>query len=269
MGKFLKEFKKHSFLLEYLIVRDFKVKYRRSFLGIAWSVLNPLFMMIVVSAVFSIVIRVEMKESYPVYVILGQTMFNFLAESTNIAMQSVLASASLIKKVYIPKYIFPLEKVTFSFVNFLVSMVAVLIVCLFEGVGISWHIVLLPILFFVFYLFCLGLGLLLSCLTVFFRDTLHIHGIILTAWTYLTPIFYSLESLNIDTATSVWWQKILLFLFEYNPMYQYINMFRNLVLFHNTPSVKEVVLCAGYAAVVFLIGAISFKKKEDKFILYI
>jgi ABC-2 type transport system permease protein len=123
-------------------------------------------------------------------------MFNFLSEATNTSMQSILISASLIKKVYIPKYIFPLEKVSFSFVNFAVSMVAVIIVGLIERIGISWHILLVPLLLVVFYFFCLGLGLILSVLAVFFRDTLHIYGIILTAWMYLTPVFYTLDNIG-------------------------------------------------------------------------
>lgn len=271
MLRFIKEFKKHSFLLEYLITRDFKVKYRRSVLGVAWSILNPLFMMLVVSAVFSIIIRVNIEPySYLVYVILGQTMFNFLSESTNTAMQSILASSALIKKVYIPKYIFPLQKVTFSFVNFLISMVAVIIVGVIEGIGVSWHIALVPLLFILFYFFCLGLGLLLSCFTVFFRDTLHIYGILLTAWTYFTPIFYTLDSLGMyKSEDALWWQVIAVKIFEYNPMYQYINMFRNIVLFHTTPSLKETLLCIIYAVISLALGALVFTKKQDKFILHI
>lgn len=271
LRKFLADFKKHSFLLQYLITKDFKIKYRRSVLGIAWSVLNPLFMMIVVSTVFQIVIKANIGDyCYPVYVILGQTMFAFLTDATNSAMTSILSASALIKKVYIPKYIFPLEKVSFAFVNFIISMVAVILVGLFFRIKITFLVLLTPLLFIVFYFFCLGLGLLLSVITVFFRDMVHIQSIILTAWMYLTPIFYDISLLVGDGALGkVWWQRIVIRLFEYNPMYQYINCFRNLVLFGRMPTLTEVGLCVGYAALALVIGAFAFNKKQDKFILYI
>ena len=268
---FIKEMKKHGFLLSYLITKDFKIKYRRSVLGIAWSVLNPLFMMLIVSTVFKVVFRIDLKGySYPVYVIIGQTMFNFLSEATNSSMQSILQSASLIKKVYIPKCIFPLQKVSFAFVNFAVSMVAVLIVGLIERVGISWHIVLLPLLLIVFYFFCLGLGLILSVLAVFFRDTLHIYGILLTAWMYLTPVFYTLENIGIkEGADASFWMAFIEKVFIFNPMCQYITVFRDLVLFHRTPDMLSIILCVGYALIFMLLGILVFSKKQDKFILHI
>ena len=268
---FIKEMKKHGFLLSYLITKDFKVKYRRSVLGIAWSVLNPLFMMLIVSTVFKVVFRIDLGNySYPVYVIIGQTMFNFLSEATNSSMQSILQSAALIKKVYIPKYIFPIQKVSFAFVNFAVSMVAVLIVGLIEQIGISWHILLLPLLLIVFYFFCLGLGLILSVLAVFFRDTLHIYGIILTALMYLTPVFYTLENIGIkEGVNATFWMTVIEKVFIFNPMCQYITAFRDLVLFHKTPEMLSIILFVGYAALFMLLGILVFNKKQDKFILHI
>ena len=261
----------HGFLLQYLITKDFKIKYRRSVLGIAWSVLNPLFMMLIVSTVFKVVFRIDLGNySYPVYVIIGQTMFNFLSEATNSSMQSILASASLIKKVYIPKYIFPIQKVSFAFVNYAVSLVAVVIVGLIEGIGISWHILLVPLLLIAFYFFCLGLGLILSVLAVFFRDTLHIYGIVLTAWMYLTPVFYTLENIGIrDGVDAGFWRMLIEKVFIFNPMCQYITVFRDLVLYHRMPELISIILCVGYALVFMLLGMLIFAKKQDKFILHI
>lgn len=260
MKKFIADFKKHSFLLNYLITKDFKVKYRRSVLGIAWSVLNPLFMMVIVSLVFSHVFRADIGDfPYPVYLILGQTLFNFLSESTSSAMQSVIASASLIKKVYIPKYIFPLHKVTFSFVNFAISLIAVAIVMIYFRVRITPLILLSLLLIVLFYFFCLGLGLLLSSLAVFFRDTLHIYSIFLTAWMYFTPVFYTVEQLP-DTLKAV---------MNFNPMYHYITFFRDCVLFARMPSLSQFVFCLGCSALAMLFGVFAFVKKQDKFILYI
>ena len=260
MKSFIADFKKHSFLLKYLITKDFKVKYRRSVLGIAWSVLNPLFMMIIVSLVFSHVFRADIGDyPYPVYLILGQTLFNFLSESTSSSMQSVIMSASLIKKVYIPKYIFPLHKVTFSFVNFAVSLIAVVLVMIYFRVHITPLILLAFLLIALFYFFCLGLGLLLSSLAVFFRDTLHIYSIFLTAWMYFTPIFYTIDQLPASLKTVM----------NFNPMYHYVTFFRDCVLFAKMPSLSQFAFCAGFSLIMMLIGSIAFIKKQDKFILYI
>ena len=122
----IKTFGRYKYLLKNLIVKDVKLKYRRSILGILWSVLNPLLMMLVISAVFSSIFKVSV-ENFPVYYLTGSTLFNMLAETTNSSMTSILDSSSLIKKVYIPKYIFPLEKCMFGFINFLFSMIAVAI----------------------------------------------------------------------------------------------------------------------------------------------
>ncbi len=260
MKGLIADFKKHSFLLSYLITKDFKVKYRRSVLGIAWSVLNPLFMMIIVSLVFSHVFRADIGDyPYPVYLILGQTLFNFLSESTTSAMQSVMQSASLIKKVYIPKYIFPLHKVTFSFVNFAISLIAVVLVMIYYRVAISPVIFLSVLLIALFYCFCLGLGLLLSAVAVFFRDMLHIYSIFLTAWMYFTPVFYTVDQLP-ETLRTV---------MNFNPMYHYVTFFRDCVLFAQMPSLSQFAYCIGFSLIMLLVGAFVFVKKQDKFILYI
>lgn len=255
----LKELKRRSFLLYYLTARDFKVKYRRSVLGILWSVLNPLLMMFVVSAVFSYVFRQDIK-SFPVYLILGQVVFNFLSESTNLAMNSVLGAAPLIKKVYIPKYIFPFEKVLFSFVNFLISFIAVAIVLIIYQVPLSFTAFLLPLLMLYLFLFCLGIGLLLSSVAVLFRDIVHLYGVIITAWTYLTPIFYPVTALEGTFMRQV---------MEFNPMFHYVDYMRQIILYHSVPSLTENLICIGFAVLFLAIGVFAFKKNQDKFILYI
>ena len=141
---FIYNLKKFLPLLKNLVARDFKIKYRRSVLGVAWSVLNPLCTMIVLTQVFQLLLR-NPVENFATYYIIGASIWTFFSESTSLSLNSVLGAASLIKKVYIPKYMFPIEKCLFSLVNFLFSLIAVVIVMLVQGVFPSWTAVLFPI----------------------------------------------------------------------------------------------------------------------------
>lgn len=254
----LRTFEKYKHLLRNLIVKDVKLKYRRSILGILWSVLNPLLMMMVISAVFSSIFKISV-ENFPIYYLTGSTLFNMLAETTNNAMTSVLDSSSLIKKVYIPKYIFPLEKCLFGFINFLFSMVAVAIMYIIFGYPVHWTVFLFPIPVFFTLVFSIGLGLILSVLSVFFRDIVHLYSVLLTAWTYFTPIMYPYDILNDKI-------KIIMHL---NPMFHYVKYFRDVLMYNRVPSITTNLVCAAIAFGTLFIGLFFFKRKQDKFILYI
>lgn len=254
----LQSFFKYQYLLINLIERDFKVKYRRSLLGIVWSVLNPLLMMLVITAVFSTFFKNDIR-NFPVYLLTGQLMFNFFSEATNNAMTSVLGSGPLIKKVYIPKYIFPMEKVLFSLVNTLFSMVAVLLVMLFTGAPFYTTALLFPVPILLLTIFNLGVGLILSTLTVFFRDIIHLYGVVITALTYFTPLFYPVSILP----------PFIRSLLVCNPMYWYVSMFRQVVYEGTMPTPHQWIACVLFAAVALVMGLWIFKKKQDKFILYI
>ena len=162
-------------LLFELTARDFKLKYRRSFLGILWSMLNPLLIMIVITSMFSILLKSPPSDMpFAVYYITGATLFSFFSEASSGSMSSVIMNASLIKKVYIPKYIFSLEKCTFSFINMLFASIAMFAVVAFYVITgdvhlhITMFLIFIP-MFFTF-AFAVGVGLILSALTVFFRD---------------------------------------------------------------------------------------------------
>lgn len=250
---------KHSlFVLKSLVSKDFKLKYRRSILGVLWSVLNPLLMMIVLSAVFSFMFRFQI-ENYPLYLILGQVLFSLMTDATTSAMTSIIDASPLLKKVRVEKMVFPLEKVVFGLVNFAISLIAVLAVMVFFQVIPTWRVLLIPVMIIFVSLFCVGLGLLLSSLAVFFRDVIHLWGVVTTAWMYATPIFYPLELLP-DTLQN---------LMVWNPMYQYITYFRDIMMNGVTPSFETHLICFGMAAVTFLVGLIVFRKTEHKFILYV
>ena len=157
------------FILSSLVSKDFKLKYRRSVLGVLWSVLNPLLMMIVLSAVFSTFFRFDI-ENFPLYLILGSTLFTLMSDSTTTAMNSIIDSSALIKKIRIEKILFPLEKVLFQLVNYILSLIAVATVMIFFQVMPTPNLLFLPLLLFYLLMFSAGLGFLLSALVVFFRD---------------------------------------------------------------------------------------------------
>lgn len=250
--------KRNWFTIASLVSRDFKLKYRRSTLGILWSVLNPLLMMCVLTLVFSTFFRFQI-ENYPLYVILGNVLFALMSESTTGAMYSILDSSSLIKKIRIEKLIFPLEKVLFQLVNFCISLIAVAIVMVFFHVAPKVSLVALPLLLLYVVLFSAGIGLALSALAVFFRDVCHLWGVVITAWTYATPLFYPLDILP------EWAMPIM----EYNPMFHYVTYFRDIVLNGVVPGVGENLLCLSMALVSMALGLLLFKKAEKKFILYV
>lgn len=247
------------FLIKQLVSKDIKLKYRRSFLGYLWSVLNPLMVMVVLVIVFSNMFRFEIA-NYPAYLIIGQTLFSYMTEATNQSIFSITGNAALLKKVYVPKYVFTLSKVTSSLVNLLFSMGAMLIVFIITKVQFSFYMLMIPVVLVELYLFCLGLSLFLAQASVFFRDIQYIYSVITTAWTYLTPLFYPMEQLP-ETL-----QKVIKI---FNPMYHYINQFRTLVLEHCMPSMETFVYGFAVAIVFLIFGTWSFQKNQDKFILYI
>lgn len=250
--------KRDKFILSSLISKDFKLKYRRSTLGVLWSVLNPLLMMCVLTAVFSFMFRFDI-EYYPLYLILGSTLFSLMGDSTTSAMNSILESSSLIKKIKIKKILFPLEKVLFQLVNFCISLIAIAAVMIFFQVVPTANLLFLPLLLVYVVLFSAGIGMLLSALAVFFRDIIHLWSVIVTAWTYATPIFYPISILPDWMAT----------IMNFNPMYHFITYFRQITLWGQTPGIQENLICLGLGVAFFLIGFAVFKKCEKKFILYV
>ena len=257
------ELDKNRFILKQLVTKDFKRKYRRSVLGIAWSVLNPLMMMIVMSVVFSFVFRADI-ENYPLYLILGNITFSFMSESTSQALMSFIDAAPLLKKVRISRFVFPVQKVLFALVNFTFSLVAVALVMLWFRVVPTWHIIWLPVCLFLLVLFCSGIGLIVGSLAVFFRDVVHLWSVILTAWTYLTPIFWVPTQLAANGAPT-WVMSIV----ELNPMYGFVTFMRDIFLWNQNPSMQTLGLCVFWAVIMLGIGILVFRKTQHKFILYI
>lgn len=261
------EVEKDRFILKQLVTKDFKIKYRRSFLGVAWSVLNPLLMMIVMAVVFSTIFAqgrngAVSPELYPLYLIVGNVTFSVMSESTNQALMSIIWASSLLKKVKVHRWVFPVQKVLFSLVNFGFSLIAVAIVMIWFHVVPTWHLILLPVCLFLLMLFCMGLGMMLSALTVFFRDIMHLWSVVITAWTYLTPIFWTTDFIG-------QMPHVVRIIMYANPMYNYIQFMRDIFLFQTTPTFFTVGMCVAWAVVALVLGYVVFHKSEHKFILYI
>ncbi|MEF2968143.1 ABC transporter permease [Paenibacillus sp. M1] len=251
-------FMKYKDLFFELIKKDIKLKYRNSVLGILWSMLNPLLMMIVLTIIFSTLFNKHI-DNFPVYTLTGRLMYQFFSESTNFAMDSIGANGHLIKKVYIPKYLFPLSRICSSFITTLISMVPLVLVMLVTGMSLNWINLLAIYPMICLFLTSIGVGLFLATINVFFRDMKHLYSIILTVIMYMTPIFYP-ASIIPDRYK---------FIIEINPLFNVVVMFRALIMEGTLPSFNIAGITLLYSCCICFFGLFVFYKKQDKFIFYI
>lgn len=251
-------FKKYRFLIKQLVNRDFKTKYKRSVLGVFWSFLNPLLTMMVQYLVFSTLFKSDIA-NFPVYLLTGIITFSYFGEVTSMCLTSIIGNAGLITKVYVPKYIYPLSRALSSTTNFMFSLIPLAIVMLLTRTPITKSVLLVPFVIFCAFMFSLGIGLILSSLMVFFRDTQFLWGVISMIWMYATPIFYP-ETIIPDR---------LMTLFKMNPMYHIIRAFRIILIDGISPEPRAYLFCLIAAVVPFIVGVCVFKKSQDKFIFYI
>ena len=249
---------RYMHLIVELVKRDLKLKYRRSFLGYFWSLLNPLMMMTVMMVVFSYMFRFDI-ENYPLYLICGQTVFNFFNESTNKAMYAIIDNAPLLKKVYVPKCVFPLARVLSSFTTMALSLLAVLIVMLVTHVRFHFSMLLffVPLVFLLF--FASGMGMIISGLAVKFQDVTHLYSVFTMVLMYATPIFYPIEAVPENVARII----------RLNPLYTIIYLFRALMLYGHIPSLLSWLYAAGTSLLMFVVGALLFDRMRKDFIYYI
>lgn len=250
---------KYKELIRQLVLKDIKLKYRRSYLGYVWSILNPLLTMSVLVIVFSHIFRFDLP-NFPVYLLTGQVLFGFLSETTSMAVSSITGNAALLKKTYVPKYVFTLSKVTSSLVNLLFSMVALVLVIFITASPVTWNILLFPIVVIELYIFCLGVSLFLAAFAVFFRDIQYLWGVFISIWMYLTPIFYPV---SIIPEKYRWYYEHL------NPMFGYIAQFRAVILEGKSIPVEFFMQGSVSAVFALVIGAWIFSRKQNEFILYI
>lgn len=248
----------NKFLFEVLVKRDFTKKYKRTVLGMLWSVLGPLCTLGVMALVFTQIFGNHV-EHYIIYLFCGNLVYSYFREATSTGMTSLLDNAGIFSKVNVPKYMFLLSKNVSTLINFGINIVVLLAFCLFDGVAITWKFLLLiyPVLCLV--CFNLGMGLILSALYLMFRDMKYLYDIFTLLLMYVSAIFYSID---------VYSQQIQ-YLFYLNPIYVYIRFFRKIIIEGTIPQLSFHLLAAGYALVVLVIGAVIYKKKNYKFLYYI
>ena len=250
--------KQNRFLFEELVKRDFTKKYKRTVLGMVWSVLGPLMTLGVMALVFTQFFGRNIPH-FVVYMFCGNLTYSFFKESTLTGMTSLYDNAGIFSKVNVPKYMFLLSKNVATVINFGLNLIVFLVFCLIDGVPITWKFILLLYPILCLLVFNLGSGFILSALYLMFRDMKYLYDIFTLLLMYVSAIFYSVE------VYSPMVQKM----FYLNPIYAYISYFRKIVLNGQIPSLQHHLLCAGYAVVVLLIGMAIYKKKNYKFSYYI
>lgn len=250
----LKEAWQYRDLVFFLVRRDITARYKRSVLGIAWTMLNPLGMMIVLSIVFSQVFRVTM-ENYPAYVLSGLIAWTFFSQTSANSISVIVWGGDLFQRIYIPRSIFVISTIITGLVNLFLSMVPLILVMLVTKVPLSFTILLAPIAMLFISLFSLGIGLLLSTIGIYFADIVEMYSIIVTAWMYLTPIIYPLTILP-DSVQN--WLQL-------NPMVHLVEFFRGYVFYGQVPPIEIWLICLGVSLATFVLGWVFFTEKSDEF----
>ncbi len=245
-------------LLRNLVMRDIKVRYKRSVLGFLWVMLNPLFMMLILNMVFSDVFKVTTK-NYTSYLLSGIILWNFFSQSTSTALPSLLVNSNLIKKIYLPKAIFPLSVVISAVVNFVFSLIPLFFIFYLTGTSVGGHILVLPLVVVLVGIFCFGVSLILSTVTVFFQDTIYIYEVGLLALMYMTPIFFP-EAIVPERFRLI---------FHLNPMYYFVTVFRG-SLYLDVPFFYEKILYT----FLFSLGALAvgwffYDRYQDKVVYHL
>lgn len=255
MDRLVKNFKKYKYLLFELTKKNIKLKYRRSYLGILWTLLEPILTTFVLAIVFTR-FRSKKDPSFPVYILSGRLLYSFFSQATKQAMKSIRSNSGMIKKVYVPKYIYPLSNILSTYFTFVISMVVLFGAMIIFEIYPSKYILYSFIPLLLILILSLGMGLILSTLAVFFRDMEYLWDVVLMLIMYTSAIFYYIEDVG-----SMW-------IFNLNPIYHIIIIFRDCV-YGRPLNMNSLVISASYSLVSLLIGIILFYKKQDKFILNI
>jgi ABC-2 type transport system permease protein len=245
-------------VLHELVKRDLKVRYKRSVLGIFWTMLNPLLMMVITTIVFSNLFKGSIP-NFPIYMLSGYVVWAFFSQSTTSASTSVLDSAGLTRKVYLPPALLPLASIMAALVNLVLSLIPLALLVFVTGGTFSPALVVLPASFLLLALFAYGLGLFLAASSVFFRDTVYTYGVLLVAWMYLTPLFYPPQIIPPQWAP----------LIQLNPVYHLVELVRAPVYAGQLPDPTHVVAAAAFSIAAAVVGFWYFNVMRDRFVAYL
>lgn len=253
----IEKLKKQSFLFEELVKRDFKKKYKRTVLGLLWSMLNPLMSLLVMGLVFTQFFGRNMPH-YIIYIFCGNLIFNYFREATTGGMQALTANAGIITKVNVPKYLFLFSKNISALINFGLSLVIFFMFVGIDGISFTWKFILLLFPIVCLVLFNVGMGLILSAMFVIFKDIQYLYDIFTMLLMYVSAIFYTVDVYPTNIQA----------LFYLNPLYSFISYFRQIVIYNQIPSVQLHILCLLYSVLAFGIGCLIYKKYNYKFLYY-
>jgi len=260
LKRLLANFTKYRHLLYELVKKDIKLKYRNSMLGLFWTLLEPLLTMIVLTIVFEGVMgRSNKKYDFSVYVLSGRLLYSFFSNGTRLALKSIRKNSHMIRKLYVPKYIYPVSASVSSYVTFVISLVVLVAVAAVKKVRPTVYLMQSVFPLVTILIMVVGIGLILATLDVFFRDMEYIWNIIIMLIMYLSAIFYDAESLITGRYG---------FLIKYNPLYAIINNFRNSV-FGYPMEMKYLLYSTAFSVVMLVAGVVMFYRQQDKFVLYV
>lgn len=255
MESAVKNFKKYRFLLYELVKKNIKLKYRRSYLGILWTILEPILTTFVLTVVF-IGLRQKKDHTFPIYILTGRLLYTYFSHATKHAMKSIRSNSGMIKKVYVPKYMYPLSEILSNYVTFLISMIVLVGAMFIFKVYPTKYILNSFIPLTLILILALGTGMILSTLAVFFRDMEYLWDVGLMMIMYTSAIFYDASSVKAQ------------WIFNYNPIYHIIVNFRNCI-YGQPIDTRAFCISVAYSFGSLIIGIWLFYRKQDKFILYI
>lgn len=255
----IEKMKEHAFLFSELVKRDFKKKYKNTYLGMVWSLLSPLLTLLVMTLVFKSFFGRDM-EHYTIYLFCGNIMFSYFSDSTAGGMGSLVANSSIFTKIKVPKFLFLLSRNVSSLINFGLTFLIFWVFIIIDGVAITWAFLGLVIPILLLALFNVGMGLILSALFVFFRDMQYLWSIFTMLLMYMSAIFYTVTEETFGAFA---------YAFYLNPLYVYITYMRTIVLDGVMPSLELNALALAYALIVITVGALIYKKCNHKFLYYV
>jgi ABC-type polysaccharide/polyol phosphate export permease len=252
----LREIFNYRYLILQLVRRDILTRYKRSVLGVAWTMLNPLGMMLVWTIAFSQIFKSANLPAYPAFVLNGLLAWTFFSQTTTAAMVNLVWGGGLLNRIYIPRVSFALAAMGTGIVNITLSLVPLVAVMYATGLTIHWSFFFIPIALLILTAFSLGVGLLISTLAVYFPDIAEMYQIVLTAWMFLTPIMYP------ETILPQAYRSYITML---NPMYHMVKLFRIPLYYGRSPTAMEFLIPLTIALVVLVLGWVLFARKSDEF----
>lgn len=250
----IKEIYNYRELLKTDVKKEVRGKYKKSFLGILWSFLNPLLQIAVYALIFPIILK-NTQDNYVIFLCVALIPWTFFTNTIIQAASTIINNGNIVKKVYFPREILPIATTTSNAINFLISTLIILAFILFSGIGFSWYLVFYPLVFIVQYIFLLALSLIVSAITVYFRDLEHFIGVIIQLLFYATPIVYAPNTIPEDFK----------FIMKLNPMAHIINGYRSIFYYQTMPNFKNLGILFGISLGLVIVGHLIFSKLQKGF----